>query len=196
MNHGKSMRPHARFSAGVFGWVFMVASLGAVAVDVPSEYLIQPGDALSVSVWHEPDMLTETLVRPDGRISIPLSGDVRAQGKSAATLRAEIAQRLEKLLPDAAVNVVVKQALGNKIYVIGKVGHPGEFVVARDVDVMQALSMAAGTVRFADLTAIKILRRDAANVQQAIPFNYQEVQAGVNLEQNILLHGGDVVVVP
>lgn len=164
--------------------------------DVPPAYLIQPGDLLHVAVWREPDMLTESFVRPDGGISIPLLGDVQAQGKSAAALRLDIAKRLEKLLPDASVTVTVKQALGNKIHVIGKVNHPGEFVITRDLDVMQALSIAAGTVRFADLAAIKILRRDANNKQQAIPFNYEEVQAGINLEQNILLRSGDVVVVP
>lgn len=188
--------------AGWFrAWIFVVASLCVAAnvtaaEDMPAPYLIQAGDVVTLSVWHEPDMQTEAMVRPDGVISVPLVGDILAQGKSTADVRGEVAKRLEKLIPDAVVNVTVKQALGNKIYVLGKVSRPGEYVVARDVDVMQALSLAGGTVKFASLERIKVLRRAGDAERQAIPFNYQEVQDGVRLEQNIVLRSGDVVVVP
>jgi len=158
-------------------------------------YRVQPGDVLQVSVWREPDMQLETVVRPDGGISVPLVGEVNAKGKTVDELRTELTQRLARFMPDMTVNVSVKQLLGNKVYVIGKVNRPGEFVLSTDIDVMQALSMAAGTAKFADLKDIKILRRNHTE-QQVFTFDYREVEAGENLDQNIVLHSGDVVVVP
>lgn len=158
-------------------------------------YRVQPGDVLQVSVWREPDMQLETVVRPDGGISVPLVGEVSTKGKTVDELRNELTQRLARFMPDMAVNVSVKQLLGNKVYVIGKVNRPGEFVLNTDIDVMQALSMAAGTAKFADVKDIKILRRNHTE-QQVFNFDYREVEAGENLDQNIVLHSGDVVVVP
>ena len=158
-------------------------------------YRVQPGDILQVSVWREPDMQLETVVRPDGGISVPLVGEVSTKGKTVDELRNELTQRLARFMPDMAVNVSVKQLLGNKVYVIGKVNRPGEFVLNTDIDVMQALSMAAGTAKFADVKDIKILRRNHTE-QQVFNFDYREVEAGENLDQNIVLHSGDVVVVP
>jgi polysaccharide export outer membrane protein len=111
-------------------------------------------------------------------------------------LRAEIASRLETYIPDLVVTVTVIEIRGNKIYVIGQVNDPGEFIVNPRVDVMQALSMAGGTTAFAALGDIMILRRDATGKQRAIPFEYKDVERGRALEQNIVLDSGDVVVVP
>lgn len=158
-------------------------------------YAIQPGDILQISVWREPDMQLEVAVRPDGNFSMPLVGDIPAQGKSVQQLREDVSARLQKLMPDSSVNIVVKQALGNKVYVTGKVNRPGEYVLNRSVDVMQALSMAGGAAKFAKVQDILILRRNLQG-QLAIPFNYAEVEEGLNLGQNIVLQSGDVVVVP
>lgn len=180
-------------------WMVVVLAMwasGAHAVDTAQDdYLIQAGDLLNISVWHEPDLQLDVAVRPDGFISMPLIGDVKAMGKSIALLRAEISQRLQILMPDTAVNVSTRQLLGNKIYVIGKVNHPGEFLMNSSVDVMQALSMASGMSKYAATDRIRILRRDSDG-QRAIPFNYDEVEQGSGLEQNIVLRAGDVVVVP
>jgi polysaccharide export outer membrane protein len=181
-------------------FLLLLATLwaGAHADDVAGAgpgYLIQPGDILQVSVWREPDMQSEVMVRPDGRISLPLIGEMDVADRVLAQVRVDLAERLKPFMPDAAVNVAVKQPLGNRIYVIGQVNRPGEFVVTRDVDVLQALSLAAGTTKFADLSDIKVLRR-AGGEQKAIPFNYDEVIDGERLEQNIVLRSGDVVVVP
>lgn len=180
------------------GLVFILAMWmsGAYAEDAgPDDYLIQAGDVLNISVWHEPDLNLDVVVRPDGFISVPLIGDVKAMGKSVALLRTEISARLQILMPDTAVSVSTRQLLGNKIYVIGKVNNPGEFLLNRSVDVMQALSMAKGMSKYADTDRIRILRRGSES-QQAIPFNYDEVEQGNGLEQNIVLRSGDVVVVP
>lgn len=181
------------------GWMVVMLAMGAPGVHAAEpaidDYLIQPGDILNISVWHEPDLQLDVAVRPDGFISVPLIGDVKAVGKNIALLRAEIQTRLHVLMPDTAVSVSTKQLLGYKIYVIGKVNRPGEYPLNRDVDVMQALSMAAGIAKFAATDRIHILRR-SSNGQQAIPFNYDDVEQGNGLEQNIVLRAGDVVVVP
>jgi polysaccharide export outer membrane protein len=159
-------------------------------------YAVQPGDILEVSVWKEEDLQREVLVRPDGRFSFPLAGDVDATGKTVEELRVELVKRLSKYIPDLVVTVTVTSILGNKIYVMGQVNGPGEFVVNPRVDVMQALSMAGGITAFAALNDIIILRRDAQGSQRAIRFMYKDVEKGRKLEQNIMLVSGDVVVVP
>ncbi len=158
-------------------------------------YGIQPGDLLEVSVWREEGLQKEIAVQPDGAFSFPLIGNINAENKTTEQLRAEISQRLEKFIPDPVVTVAVQQVLGHRVYVIGKVNKPGEFVVNRYVDVIQALAMAGGMNPFAAVNDIKILRRENGR-ETAIPFRYAEVEKGRNLEQNILLQGGDVVVVP
>lgn len=161
-----------------------------------SGYAIQPGDILEISVWKEEDLQREVLVRPDGRFSFPLAGEVDATGKTVGDLREEIAASLQKYIPDLIVTVSVKNILGNKVYVLGQVNKPGEFVVNPRVDVMQALSMAGGTTPFAALNDIVVLRRDGQGSQRAIRFAYKDVERGRSLDQNIVLHSGDVVVVP
>lgn len=158
-------------------------------------YQVQPGDVLLVSVWREDDLRSEVIVRPDGWISLPLAGEISALGKTIDELRSEIERRLSIYISDLVVTVSAKALQGHKVYVIGKVARPGEFVLASRVDVMQALSMAGGTVRFANLENIRILRR-IDGVEQVIPFNYALIEKGRGLEQNIWLEVGDVVVVP
>ena len=159
-------------------------------------YGVQPGDVLTVSVWKEISLQGDVLVRPDGGFSFPLVGDVQARGRPVAAISAEITERLQRYIPDPVVVVSVKEIRGNKIFVIGKVNRPDEFILSRDLDVMQALSMAGGTALFADLDGIRILRRSNDGTQISLPFNYSEVAEGKNLQQNILLETGDVVVVP
>jgi polysaccharide export outer membrane protein len=173
-----------------------MASFGiAAAAAAADSYLLQPGDVLTVSVWKETDLTGDLLVRPDGGISLPLAGDIDAAGHTAEEVRATIDQRLRKFIPNPSVTVGVKQALGNQIFVLGKVNHPGEYPMNRPVDVMQALSLAGGTTPFAAVNDIRVLRRDGEK-QVSIEFHYSDVERGHNLAQNIVLRGGDTVVVP
>jgi polysaccharide biosynthesis/export protein len=158
-------------------------------------YQIQPGDVLSVSVWKETDLTSEVLVRPDGGMSFALAGELPAAGHTVAELTSLLEQRIRKYEPDAVVTVSVKVASGNRVYVIGKVNHPGDFPINRPIDVMQALSLAGGATPFADTNAIRILRRDGAH-ETAISFRYGDIEHGRKLAQNILLQSGDTVVVP
>jgi polysaccharide export outer membrane protein len=165
------------------------------AAPAASEYQLQPGDVLFVSVWKETDLTLEVLVRPDGGLSFPLVGDITATGKSVAALREEFTERLKRYIPNPVVNVALKTIGGNRVYVVGKVQHPGEFPFAQPIDVMQALSLAGGTTSFAAVNDIVILRRQNG-VLKALPFHYAEVERGKGLTQDILLDSGDTVVVP
>ncbi|MDH5512810.1 MAG: polysaccharide biosynthesis/export family protein [Gammaproteobacteria bacterium] len=158
-------------------------------------YVVQPGDVLNISVWREKDLQGDIAVRPDGALNFPLVGEIVAAGKTIQQLKTDISTKLSKYVPDPVVTVVVKNSLGNKIFVIGKVNRPGEFVANRNMDVMQALSMAGGLNPYASENKIKILRR-INDEQVTFRFRYSQVEKGENLEQNIVLQGGDVVIVP
>ena len=158
-------------------------------------YRIQPGDILEVSVWKEESLLRQVLVRPDGGLSFPLVGDVQAADKSVAELQSLITEKLTKYIPDPVVTVSTQQLNGNKIYVIGKVTRPGEFIANRYMDIVQALSVAGGMTPYASANKIKVLRRENGQLT-AIPFRYGDIEKGEDLEQNIILQSGDVVLVP
>ena len=176
--------------------LLLVLAIGPWAVPVAwAEYRAQPGDILEISVWKEEDLQREVLVRPDGKFSFPLAGEIETGGKTIQTLQEELVKRLTRFIPDPVVTVTVNQILGNKIYVIGKVNKPGEFVITRQVDVMQALSMAGGMSTFADTNDVKVLRR-VDGKQVVFPFRYGDVEDGEGLEQNIVLQSGDIVIVP
>lgn len=158
-------------------------------------YGIQPGDVLEISVWSEPELERQVLVAPDGTISFPLAGELIARDKSVSELRREISAQLAQFLTDPIVTVSLSEVLGNKIYVIGQVASPGAYVVNPRVDVMQALSIAGGTTPYASLKDIVILRRNGGGEQEALSFRYDDVAMGRNLDQNVILQSGDVVIV-
>lgn len=159
------------------------------------DYEIGPEDVLEISVWKEKDLQREVLVRPDGWLTFPLVGNVKAAGKTAYELEQEIRLRLRKYIPDPVVTVSVVKIQGLKIFVTGRVAKPGEYMVGRYVDVLQALTLAGGLTPFAKESQIKVLRRDG-DKEIVIPFDYSAVKRGRQLEQNIKLRSGDVIVVP
>lgn len=160
-----------------------------------AEYLLSPEDLLEISVWKDESLTKQVVVRPDGAFSFPLVGDVQATGKTVEKIREEIRERLKKYIPEPVVSVSLLKVTGYKIYVIGKVNKPGEFVTGRFVDVLQALAMAGGVTPFAAENDIRILRR-VEGKEYVRTFRYADVRKGTNLEQNILLRSGDTVVVP
>jgi len=165
------------------------------AVSSTEGYQVNAGDVLIVSVWKEQDLQQQVLVRPDGRFTFPLAGEIQAEGRTIAEIQATLTERLTRYIPDPVATVSALEIRGNKIYVLGQVNRPGEFLVNPNVDVMQALSMAGGTTPFAQLDDIKVLRREGQTLS-AIPFEYSAVAKGKRLQQNIMLEAGDVVVVP
>jgi polysaccharide export outer membrane protein len=159
-------------------------------------YALNPGDVLQVAVWKDTELTREILVRPDGRITFPLVGDIQAAGQTPENVQQAIVERLQKYVPDPVVTVALAAANGNKIYVLGQVARPGEYVMVRPLDVMQALAMAGGLNTFANGNKVMILRRGSDGKQKGIPFRFGAVQNGDELQTNIMLTSGDVVVVP
>jgi len=166
-----------------------------VRAQQPNEYTLNAGDTLDVSVWKETELTKEVIVRPDGRFSFPLAGEINAVGRSVGQVETEITNKLKPYMPEPVVSVSMKSLDGCKIYVIGQVNKPGSFVMNPRINVLQALSLAGGFTPFAGLNDIMVLRGTGA-VQHAMPFHYSEVVKGRNLNQNVLLEAGDVVVVP
>jgi polysaccharide export outer membrane protein len=163
--------------------------------DESSHYKIQPGDLLEISVWREEYLEREVIVQPDGRISFPLVGVLDAAGSTVDQVQVRVAERLTQYIPDPVVTVSIKEIRGNRIYVLGQVKNPGQFIMNPRIDVVQALALAGGTTPFAELNDIKILRR-AENGEILIEFRYADIARGRNLQQNIVLQSGDVIIVP
>ncbi len=158
-------------------------------------YQLGPEDVLQVSVWKDENLTREVVVRPDGMISFPLVGDVPASGRTVEEVRLDLMKRLTKYIPTPQVAVSVLKVLSYKIYVLGRVNKPGEYLVGHYTDVLQALSLAGGLTPFANENDIKVIRR-VNGEQQVIPFRYGDVRKGRDLEQNVLLQRGDTVMVP
>lgn len=177
----------------LLGAVLLIPISNASADD---PYQINSGDVLSISVWREEGLQAEeVLVRPDGRISFPLVGDLDAAGSTIPAITEAMTKRLTRYIPDPVVNITVRSLSGNLIYVIGQVSRPGVFPIGTRIDVVQALSMAGGMTPYAAANKVRILRREAGK-QTAIPFSYGDIEKGENLQQNIVLKAGDVVLVP
>jgi polysaccharide export outer membrane protein len=159
------------------------------------DYLIGPGDVLDISVWKDEALTRSCVVRPDGAISFPLIGDIKATGKAPSQLKAEMESKLNRYVPGGTLSLEVKQINSLIIYVIGKVNAPGRFIMNANVNVLQAIAAAAGLNPFAKRDKIKVFRQ-GKNETIIFPFQYDEVIAGNRLEQNIRLQRGDVVVIP
>lgn len=159
------------------------------------EYIIGPGDILDISVWKDEALTKLVTVLPDGKISFPLIGQIEAGGKTVAQLREVLERKLTRFVPDLSLSIVVSQVNSMMVYVIGRVNNPGRFVLNTNVNVLQVLSIAGGLNPFAKRSKIKILR-GAKGQTQIIFFDYDDVIKGENLQQNIPLKRGDVVVVP
>lgn len=182
----------------------IIGAGSAAAQDTAAQdegYRINGGDLLHISVYGEPNLDKDVPVQPDGGIAFPLVGNLNARGMTLKELQQQIATNLRESqyfpnLTDNEVTVSMVKATGNSVSVVGQVRQPGTFAYDTQLDVMQALSLAGGLTPFASKSKIKILRRDHAGTQTAILFDYSDVEDGEQLEKNILLRGGDVVVVP
>ncbi len=184
-----------RFAALLTVLMALTTTVHAQTTSLPEPYKLLPGDTLNVSVWKEPELQKDVAIRPDGRFSFPLVGDVVAVGRTVTQVQDELVTKLAEFIPDVVLTVSVTQTLGNKVFVIGQVQNPGEYVVNPMVDVVQALSIAGGTTPFAAVNDIIILRREGDN-QRVLEFRYGDVEKGESLEQNVVLVPGDVVIVP
>jgi polysaccharide export outer membrane protein len=161
------------------------------SVAISPDFVVGAEDVLGILFWREAEMSGDVTVRPDGRITLPLLGDIHAEGMKPDALRDEIQKAAAKYLTEPNVTVVVRTINSRKVFITGAVPTPGSFPLTGPRTVMQMLSMAGGLTEFADSENIQILRGS-----KAFKFNYKDVSKGKKLEQNILLLPGDTIVVP
>lgn len=176
--------------------VILGALLLSAVCYAKQEYTVHAGDILEVFVWKEEGLHREVLVQPDGQFFFPLVGNVDAAGNSPTAITSMMEKKLTKFINTPIVSVSVKHIGGNKVYVLGKVKNPGEFVLSHPLDVTQALARAGGFSQFADVNKVKVLRSGSGGEKISLGFNYQKVLQGKSLQQNIQLQSGDVVLVP
>lgn len=159
------------------------------------DYIIGSGDILDISLWKDEAMTRQVTVRTDGKIVFPLIGEITAAGRPVAEVKKEMVEKLKEYVPEPVLTVDVKQINSMIVYVTGRVNHAGRFPVNTPVTVLQAISMAGGLNAFAKRSKIKVFRQEDGKTV-TFPFDYDEVVDGENLQQNIVLKRGDVVVVP
>ncbi|MDB6106384.1 MAG: sugar transporter [Gammaproteobacteria bacterium] len=165
-------------------------------VATQTDYKIHSGDQLLVGVYDDPKMPPITItVTPDGKFSFPLIGILMAGGKTPEQVRVEMENKLRKFVAEPVVTVSVVEVKGNVAYVIGQVSKPGQIVMNPAVNVLQALSIAGGGNPYAKMDSIIVIRNSVGG-QRIMNFHYGQVASGRNLEQNVQLESGDVVVVP
>jgi polysaccharide export outer membrane protein len=182
--------------------VLLMLSTAPLALAQASGYRIQPGDQLAITVLEDDTLNRQTLVLPDGRISVPLAGSVQAAGRSVESVESTIADRLASnfaVRPSVFVSVVAVTELVETfpIYVIGQVGEPGQREVEPGTTLLQAVALAGGLDRFAATKRIQLRRRDPSNGQERLYlFNFKAVERGGAIQSMITMREGDVIVVP
>jgi polysaccharide biosynthesis/export protein len=161
----------------------------------PPDYVIGAEDVLGIVFWREPDMSGDVTVRPDGRITIPVIGELQAAGRQPDQLQKEITAAAAKYISGVNVVVIVRTINSRKVFVTGRVTTPGTYPLMGTLTAIQAIALAGGLTEFADPKGITILRTDNGQAR-TLKFNYQDVSRGKSLEQNIQLRPGDTIVVP
>jgi polysaccharide export outer membrane protein len=161
------------------------------------DFMVGPADALKITVWKNAELSTETRVRPDGTITLPLVGDLVAAGRTTQQLRDEISKKLSTYVRDenATVTVAVVDVSSYRFTVSGNVEHAGIFTSRYYVTVAEAIAQAGGPNRYADPERVLLLRTDDKGQVRRIPVNYEAIRTGKNLDANIAILAGDIVLV-
>jgi polysaccharide export outer membrane protein len=159
-------------------------------------FIIGNDDMLAINVWKEQEVSRVLPVRSDGRISLPLVGELQAAGRTPLQLEKEIAERLKEFITDPEVTVMVQQINSQKYNILGQVNRPGSFPLTLTTSVLDAIAAAGGFRDFAKQKGIYVLRQNPNGAESRIPFNYKEVIKGKNAAQNVKLEPNDTVVVP
>jgi polysaccharide export outer membrane protein len=162
---------------------------------IDSSYIIGPMDILEIKVWKEPDFSRQVMVRPDGKITMPLIGDIPVSGINTMDLKDLLTEKLKGFIDNPEVTVILIESQSKNFYITGKVNRPGTYPLSPGMTVLQALSAAGGLGEWAEKDKIGIIRRSGGK-EEIIPFDYDEVISGKKLEQNILLEPNDTIIVP
>jgi polysaccharide export outer membrane protein len=160
-----------------------------------NSFVIGNDDVLAINVWKEPDISRSIPVRSDGKISLPLVGEVQAAGLTPLQLEKNIAEKLKNFISEPEVTVMVQQINSQKFNILGQVVRPGSYVIANSPTVLDAIALAGGFRDFAKQKSIYILRQGAGG-EAHLRFNYKDVSQGKNMAQNIKLQPGDTIIVP
>jgi polysaccharide export outer membrane protein len=187
-------------------WGRAQAPAGAAAQEQPpapsatrahdNSFVIGNDDRLAINVWKEPDLTRSIPVRSDGKISLPLVGELQAAGRTPLELEQEIANKLRNFITEPEVTVMVEQINSEKFNIVGQVAKPGSYSLTAATTVMDAIATAGGFKDFAKQKGVYILRRNVGGGESRIPFNYKDFIKGKNPEQNVKLEPRDTVVVP
>jgi len=167
----------------------------ATGVTPPADYVIGPDDQLSILFWREKDMSADVVVRPDGKITLPLLNEVQAAGLTPEQLRVKLTDEAKQYVQDPNASVVVKEINSRKVFITGEVTKPGPYALTGPMTVLQLISTAGGLTEYANAKKIIIMRVENGR-QVGYPFNYKDVLNRKNMKQNIELKPGDTVVVP
>lgn len=171
-------------------------SAPAMADKNRDQYVIGNDDVLAINVWKEPDITRSLPVRSDGKISLPLIGEVQAAGNTPTKLEQEITSRLKNYIAEPDVTVIVQQVNSQKFSVLGQVNKPGSYLLANSATVLDAIAIAGGFRDFAKKKSIYVLRENNDGTRSRIAFNYNEVVKGDGRTQNVRLAPHDTIVVP
>jgi len=161
-------------------------------VAAPADYVIGPNDQLSIVFWRDKDISADVVVRPDGKISLPLLNEIHAAGFTPDQLRLRLVEAASKFIEEPNATVVVKEIHSRNVYITGKVTKSGTYALTVDMNVIQLIALAGGLLEYADDKNIVIIRSEGQNLR----FNYRQVINQKNSKQNVLLRPGDTVVVP
>ena len=165
-------------------------------VDQEADYVIGPEDVLEIIVWKNPELSRVVTVRPDGKISLPLIGDVKAAGLTVSYLQMEMTERLKKYQKIPQVSIIVLEINSYSIFVMGEVSNPGKYQLRSHVTLLQAITMAGGFTLYASKNKIRVLRSlDEGGKQKVFKVRYKDIING-NSQKNILLKSGDTVIIP
>ncbi len=162
----------------------------------PDDYVIGPLDLLAINVWHEPELSRTVPVRPDGKISLPLVGEMNASRLTPKMLQTRIAEELELYMKRPKVTVIVQEANSHRFNIIGKVQHPGSYLLTNSMSVLDGLAASGGFRDFAKVKKIYLLRRLPDGTRKRIPFDYDKAIKGGNQYPDVQLQPGDTIVVP
>jgi polysaccharide biosynthesis/export protein len=163
---------------------------------VNDDYLIGPSDVLSISVWKDTELTRTVLVRPDGKITLPLIGELEVNGLTAANVQRLLAQKLKAYISDPQVAVIVQEVKSRTYSVLGKITKPGSYELGKPTTVLEAIAIAGSFLDFAKPSKIYIIRPVSGGTTQTLYFDYKRVIKGHNPEQNIELKNGDTIVIP
>ena len=170
------------------------ANPAPAATVVPPGYVIGADDLLSIRFWSDAQLSADVVVRPDGKISIPLLNDVQAAGLTPEQLNATLEKAASKYIAEPDATVIVREVRSRKVYVLGQVARPNTVTLNVDMNVLQVLTAVGGLLEYADKGNIIIVRAENGR-ERRFKFNYNDVVKGKNVQQNILLQPGDSVIV-